>query len=53
LPVNGRQVTFTENVFYILREDKIELIWSVIDKAAIEAQLQQPGPEKLSHGKNV
>jgi predicted ester cyclase len=46
LPVNGRKVTFTENVFYIFREDKIELVWSVIDKAAIEAQLQQPDGEQ-------
>src|ERR1700753_1883507 len=38
LPVNGRTVTFTENVFYVFRDDKIELVWSVIDKAAIEAQ---------------
>ena len=40
--VNGRKVTFTENVFYVFRDDKIELVWSVIDKAAIEAQLRQP-----------
>ena len=46
LPVNGRKVIFTENVFYIFREDKIELVWSVIDKAAIEAQLQQPDGEQ-------
>lgn len=39
LPVNGRKVQFTENVFYIYREDKIREVWSVIDKAAIEAQL--------------
>jgi len=39
LPVNGKRVSFTENVFYELREGKIENVWSVIDKAAIEAQL--------------
>ncbi|HEY3623620.1 MAG TPA: ester cyclase [Roseiarcus sp.] len=39
LPVNGRRVTFAENVFYQFRSGKIEEVWSVIDKAAIEAQL--------------
>ncbi|CAN7338956.1 ester cyclase [Caballeronia sp. 15715] len=39
LPVNGKKVSFTENVFYQFREGKIERVWSVIDKAAIEAQL--------------
>lgn len=39
LPVNGRKVCFTENVFYQCRDEKIEHVWSVIDKAAIEAQL--------------
>lgn len=39
LPVNGRRVSFTENVFYEFRGDKIAQVWSVIDKAAIEAQL--------------
>jgi predicted ester cyclase len=39
LPVNGQRVCFTENVFYEFREGKIENVWSVIDKAAIEAQL--------------
>jgi predicted ester cyclase len=37
--VNGRRVTFAENVFYRFRGGKIEEVWSVIDKAAIEAQL--------------
>ena len=40
LPVNGRRVSFAENVFYEFRNDKIVQVWSVIDKAAIEAQLQ-------------
>jgi predicted ester cyclase len=39
LPVNGRRVSFAENVFYRFREGKIEQVWSVIDKAAVEAQL--------------
>ncbi len=39
LPVNGKRVAFTENVFYELRSGKIWQVWSVIDKAAIEAQL--------------
>jgi predicted ester cyclase len=39
LPVNGRKVSFTENVFYQFRNEKIDQVWSVIDKAAIEAQL--------------
>lgn len=39
LPVNGKRVSFTENVFYEFRTEKIAQVWSVIDKAAIEAQL--------------
>lgn len=39
LPVNGKRVSFTENVFYEFREEKIWNVWSVIDKAAIEAQI--------------
>jgi predicted ester cyclase len=39
LPVNGRRVAFTENVFYEFRAGKIAEVWSVIDKLAIEAQL--------------
>jgi len=39
LAVNGRRVVFAENVFYRFRSGKIEEVWSVIDKAAIEAQL--------------
>ncbi|SNY96880.1 ester cyclase [Halomonas sp. hl-4] len=39
LPVNGRKVTFCENVFYLFHDQKIREVWSVIDKAAIEAQL--------------
>ncbi|AMA57733.1 ester cyclase [Bradyrhizobium sp. CCGE-LA001] len=39
LPVNGKRVSFWENVFYEFGDDKIRQVWSVIDKAAIEAQL--------------
>jgi predicted ester cyclase len=39
LPVNGRRVKFTENVFYKFRDERIAEVWSVVDKAAIEAQL--------------
>lgn len=39
LPVNGRRVSFSENVFYEFRDGKIRQVWSVIDRAAIEAQL--------------
>jgi predicted ester cyclase len=39
LPVNGRRVTFAENVFYRFRDERIAEVWSVVDKAAIEAQL--------------
>ncbi len=39
LHVNGKRVSFTENVFYEFRGEKIEQVWSIIDKAAIEAQL--------------
>ncbi|ESY71933.1 ester cyclase [Mesorhizobium sp. M0051] len=39
LPVNGRKVSFSENVFYEFLDDRIRHVWSVIDKAAIEAQL--------------
>ena len=39
LHVNGKRVSFTENVFYEFRREKIAQVWSVIDKAAIEAQL--------------
>lgn len=39
LPINGQRVAFTENVFYRFREGKIIQVWSVIDTAAIAAQL--------------
>ena len=40
LDVNGRRVSFTENVFYKFSGRKIRAVWSVIDKAAIETQLR-------------
>jgi predicted ester cyclase len=40
LRVNGRRVSFTENVFYEFAGSKIASVWSVIDKTAIEAQLR-------------
>jgi predicted ester cyclase len=43
LGVYGRRVSFAENVFYEFRDEKIVQVWSVIDKAAIEAQLPPPG----------
>lgn len=39
LPVNGRRVRFAENVFYEFENTLIKRVWSVIDKAAIEAEL--------------
>jgi predicted ester cyclase len=39
LEVNGRKVSFCENVFYEFRDGRIVEVWSVIDKTAIEAQL--------------
>ena len=39
LPVNGRRISFSENVFYEFAEGKIANVWSIVDKAAIEAQL--------------
>ena len=39
LPVNGKRVSFTENVFYRFTNGKIQTVWSVIDQAAIKAQL--------------
>jgi predicted ester cyclase len=31
LPVNGKRVSFTENVFYEFRGEKIWKVWSVVD----------------------
>ena len=40
LGADGVRVSFAENVFYEFAQEKIIRVWSVIDKAAIEAQLQ-------------
>ncbi len=42
LDVDGRRVSFAENVFYEFRDGKIAEVWSVIDKVAIEAQPSGP-----------
>ncbi|MCK1383598.1 ester cyclase [Bradyrhizobium sp. 21] len=39
LEVNGKRVSFHENVFYEFQDRKIRTVLSVIDKAAIEEQL--------------
>ena len=39
LPVNGKRISFAENVFYELHDGRIGEVWSVIDKAGIEAQI--------------
>ena len=39
LNVDGKRVSFAENVFYEFKRTKIETVWSIIDKATIEAQL--------------
>jgi predicted ester cyclase len=39
LQVCGKRVSFAENVIYQFRDQKILQVWSVVDKAAIEAQL--------------
>ncbi len=39
LPVNGRTVSFAENVFYEFEAGRIKRVWSVIDKTAIEAHI--------------
>ncbi|WP_395599764.1 ester cyclase [Pseudomonas sp. B19125] len=44
LPINGRTVSFDENVFYECRDGKIAQVWSVIDKAAIAQQLTPDKP---------
>lgn len=39
LPVNGRRVRFAENVFYRFEGGKIAEVWSLLDRAAVEAQI--------------
>ena len=43
LDVGGKRVAFTENVFYEFSAGRIAEVWSVIDKAAIEAQIPSEG----------
>lgn len=42
LAVDGKRVRFSENVFYQFRDGKVADVWSIVDKAAIEAQLATP-----------
>jgi predicted ester cyclase len=44
LPVNGRRVAFDEHVIYRFRDGRIAEVWSILDKAAIEAQLRPTSP---------
>jgi predicted ester cyclase len=54
LDVNGKRVSFTENVFYEFRGTAIANVWSVIDKAAIEAQLSsRSSPDERSGGRGT
>ncbi|MER5173012.1 ester cyclase [Thioclava sp. GXIMD2076] len=39
LAVNGKQVRFDEHVFYEFHDGRIQKVWSLIDKAAIAAQI--------------
>jgi predicted ester cyclase len=39
LHVNGKRISFTENVFYEFRDERIHKVWSIIDKAAVASQL--------------
>ncbi|MDR1316359.1 MAG: ester cyclase [Spirochaetales bacterium] len=39
LNINGKRISFSENVFYEFQKGKIIKVWSIIDKAAIESQL--------------
>jgi predicted ester cyclase len=41
LDINGKKVSFAENVFYEFRRARIAQVWSVIDRMAIEAQLRR------------
>jgi len=43
LDAGGRRVSFSENVFYAVRDCRIASVWSILDKAAIEAQLSAGG----------
>ncbi|WP_082109116.1 ester cyclase [Azospirillum thiophilum] len=43
IPVNGKRGRFAENVFSGFRDDRIGVVWSVIDKAAVASQSQENG----------
>ncbi|MHA6788126.1 ester cyclase [Pseudomonas bijieensis] len=49
LAVNGARISFAENVFYAVEDGRIREVWSVIDKEAIEAQLQFQAALKTAH----
>jgi predicted ester cyclase len=49
LAVNGARISFAENVFYAVEDGRIREVWSVIDKEAIEAQLQFQATLKTAH----
>jgi predicted ester cyclase len=46
LAVNGQRVSFSENVFYEFLDGRIWQVWSVIDKAAVKAQLVDSGGQE-------
>ena len=39
VPVNGKRVSFHENVCYEYQDGKIRTVWSVIDRASVAAQV--------------
>jgi predicted ester cyclase len=39
LAVDGRRIRFAEHVFYRFEGGRIETVWSILDRAAIELQL--------------
>ena len=43
LGLDRQKISFAENVFYEFLDSKIVQVWSVVDKAAIEAQLFHRG----------
>jgi predicted ester cyclase len=45
LTIDGRRVLFHENVIYEYEGGKIRRVWSVIDRAEIEAQLSATFPD--------
>jgi predicted ester cyclase len=44
LAIDGQKVQFHENVFYRFQDDRIHQVWSIIDTAAIAAQLKTKTP---------